>query len=779
MTCPTFATATVRRTGLAGLCCLVLSSCGSGDGDTEPQPSPLEVEVADLFPAGPAATEAIVLTRTPEAAATAGDAAAAETAAFDLTALTLTEAAAGRLRDPRPTLAPELAAFITAIFARAGLPAPPLSAASFSDDGLVAVVDPTTSDTLATPSGFAGIGVPAGALPRRVLLAVARLPDSANFAPTDGPLPTTLDQYPLFFNYSTTPAVTFNADVLLGICQVSDSASAYYPDDATFERLRLAHPNPVAPSTIEVFEYVEVDFLDCDGASVSASRAGRTRRTEAALLARRRAGIGGRVRKFSPFAAVDSAAEPQVPGIGLSTDSASFNAQVGSTSAAPQSIQVTNIGGGLLDGLSVGAITYGPNGTGWLTATLGAATAPAVLTLTPSALASLAPGLYSATVEISATSAPGRSQSIRVALRVFTALGAITGGGAHSCAVAIGGQVYCWGSNTHGQLGSDGPDRTRPTPVTQQGLVFPAVDAGFEFTCAQASTQAYCWGRNSSGQLGNGTTVNSTTPVLVSGQLDVRFFSVGADHACVLTQALREVWCWGNNAFGQLGDGTTTNRSSPVRVVQPAGVTFANVAAGNGHSCATAADGRAFCWGANGNGALGDGTLVNRLTPAPVTLPQGITLSAIAASLHTCAFTTDRLQLWCWGFNFSGQVGDGTGGDGSLTRPLPAFVAQSLGAQIFTPSLGGDHTCSVTVTFALWCWGFNGFGQLGDGTTVNRFSPTLISDPSLQIRHVGAGLFHTCALTTALQAYCWGRNDRGQLGDGTVTNRSVPVPVDF
>lgn len=279
---------------------LALAACGSDSNDPDGDPDELAQQAAAIFPDGPTEDQATDLAADLVAAADAGNTAAAETAAFSLAQLTMTEFYAGRLPASLNTAPAPLDEFLTNAFQVAGLGDPGLVDASFADDGLIAVVDPA-GGLFVTPSFLAGIDIPNGAPPRTTLLSITRLADSSAYLPTDGPLPTALDQYPLFYEFHFTPDVTLAADGIIGLCQFADATSAYYPQDGVFARLQLAHPDPDDRNTVELLDLVDAPWLNCDGASANLHGA-------AALLRRR--GIGGRVRKFSPFAAVD----PRVPG---------------------------------------------------------------------------------------------------------------------------------------------------------------------------------------------------------------------------------------------------------------------------------------------------------------------------------------------------------------------------------------------------------------------------------------------------------------------------------
>src|SRR3989442_1090711 len=235
-------------------------------------------------------------------------------------------------------------------------------------------------------------------------------------------------------------------------------------------------------------------------------------------------------------------------------------------------------------------------------------------------------------------SAAGLSGATSTPFAVTLTFAAVTASGLHTCGLTIvTGAAYCWGANGSGQLG-DGTMTNRSSPVLVQapaGVSFAAVTGGDLHTCGLAtglSAAAYCWGANGSGQLGDGTTTSQSSPVLVQAPPGVSFAAVtgGVAHTCGVTAA-GIAYCWGRNLEGQLGDGTTMNRLTPVPVQAPAGVSFAAVGAGDVHTCRVTATGAAYCWGANGSGQLGDGTTTtHRLTPLPVQARAGVSFPTVA-----------------------------------------------------------------------------------------------------------------------------------------------------
>ena len=277
--------------------------------------------------------------------------------------------------------------------------------------------------------------------------------------------------------------------------------------------------------------------------------------------------------------------------------------------------------------------------------------------------------------------------------------------------------------------------------------------------------------------------------------------SAGDNHSCGVTTA-GAAYCWGANRFGQLGDGTETTSDVPVAVT--GGHTFQSVSAGDDHSCGVTTAGAAYCWGANRFGQLGDGTdrrsLPVRLTISnvPVAVTGGHTFQSVSAGLvYSCGVTTAG-AAYCWGDNFSGQLGDGTE---TISSKVPVAVTgghtltgwrrylKRLSRAITgrdpewsdpgtfqSVSAGSFHSCGVTTAGAAYCWGANRFGQLGDGTETTSDVPVAVTGGHT-FQSVSAGDNHSCGVTTAGAAYCWGANRSGQLGDSTETASKVPVAV--
>ncbi|MFZ9698048.1 MAG: fibrinogen-like YCDxxxxGGGW domain-containing protein, partial [Ilumatobacteraceae bacterium] len=342
-----------------------------------------------------------------------------------------------------------------------------------------------------------------------------------------------------------------------------------------------------------------------------------------------------------------------------------------------------------------------------------------------------------------------------------------------SCGVTSAGTLKCWGNNDWGQVGDSSTSRRyRATSAVSLETGVAEVAAGYHHTCALTTRGGVmCFGYNASGQLGNATTSQSLTPVSVTGlSTGVIQVDSGYQHSCALTSG-GGVKCWGLNNYGQLGDGSTTNSSTPIDVV---GLTSGVVQIDLGHefSCALLATGAVRCWGYNGYGQLGDNTSTNRTTPVTTFgLTSGV--ESIAAGFHhTCAVLTTG-AVRCWGYNGYGQIGDNT----TSNRFAPVAVS-GLTSGISRVEAGGYHTCALTMSGGMKCWGRNDSGELGDTTTSRRYTPVDVSGLTSGVVEIATNNAHTtCAIIGLDSVKCWGMNDWGQVGNLLGGNVSTPTEV--
>ncbi|OUZ09114.1 hypothetical protein BHE97_11465 [Aeromicrobium sp. PE09-221] len=319
------------------------------------------------------------------------------------------------------------------------------------------------------------------------------------------------------------------------------------------------------------------------------------------------------------------------------------------------------------------------------------------------------------------------------------------------------------------------------TPAEIEGKPVTAVTAGGFHTCAIADARAYCWGWNAYGQLGN-TTTDSSVPVAVTGLDDpVTAITAGWAHTCAVTDA-GTAYCWGLNGGGQLGiNTTTTNSAVPVEVAELDNPVTA-ITAGFYHTCAIT--NTAHCWGYNLYGQLGNDSTENSSTPVAVTGLDDPVTAITAGGYHTCAIaSTDPSAgiAHCWGNNSDGQLGNNT----TTSSAVPVEVAE-LDNPVTAISTGLYHTCAIASTDPsagiAHCWGNNSDGQLGNNTTTSSAVPVEVAGLDNPVTAITAGDTHTCAIastdTSAGIAHCWGYNGYGRLGDGTTIDRAVPVDVD-
>jgi alpha-tubulin suppressor-like RCC1 family protein len=338
--------------------------------------------------------------------------------------------------------------------------------------------------------------------------------------------------------------------------------------------------------------------------------------------------------------------------------------------------------------------------------------------------------------------------------------------------------AYAWGEGFLGRLGDD-TATAKSSPVTVIGGItnWNQLSAGNAHSLGVTSTGiAYGWGYNGKGGLGDGTTTSRRSPVTVVGGI-TNWSQVDAawgTHSLGVTSA-GIAYAWGYNSYGQLGTGNTTSSRSPVTVI--GGITnWSQLSAGGEHSLGVTSAGIAYAWGRNNTfgglaGRLGDGTTTNR--SSPVTVVGGITnWSQVSAGLQHSLGLTSTGIAYAWGINLYGNLGDGT--QTSRSSPVTVVGGITNWSQV---SAGNQHSLGLTSAGIAYAWGLNTSGRLGDGTTGNKSSPVTVVGGITNWSQLNGGLTHSLGLTSTGIAYAWGSSNTGQLGDGTTTSRSSPVTV--
>ncbi len=365
-----------------------------------------------------------------------------------------------------------------------------------------------------------------------------------------------------------------------------------------------------------------------------------------------------------------------------------------------------------------------------------------------------------------------------------------------NCALANTGSLYCWGANDYGQL-LDGSTNSASTPELLNLTSTLGASSIMDFangsgtTCILATgSHVYCWGYGGQGQIGNGSFALAHAPAAVSfsgltGTIN-QIAGTGSTSFCVLTSS-SQIWCWGGNVDGSLGNGTITNSDVPVAVERTgvlSGKTINTLAGSAGTYCVLDNAGKAYCWGNGLDGALGNGTkLVSKVPVAVLTNNDlaGKTLTAIAASSnHTCALDAAH-QLYCWGTNKFGTNGLGLP-DGSTNTSsaqlTPKHVSSMSSVSLNAISSGGTESCATSTGGALYCWGGE---PVGDGYTINdALSPVHVNGGMLGSKVVTAassGDYNTCAIDSDGSLYCWGVDDNNQIGDNSTATSYYPNEI--
>lgn len=341
-----------------------------------------------------------------------------------------------------------------------------------------------------------------------------------------------------------------------------------------------------------------------------------------------------------------------------------------------------------------------------------------------------------------------------------------------TCARMLDGEAKCWGGNERGQLGDrTTTDRYTPAYVGEPRLRATQISAGGRGACAVITGGAVrCWGEHAWSE--PDFEAEGIPKNVVKLSADVKSVARGSAHACALTSA-GGVKCWGQG--GQLGDGTDDpSLDDPVDVIGLQSGVMAIVAGGYS-TCALTASGSVQCWGSNIYGQLGDGTKTHGYAPVAVSGLDRDVVAIGAGTTHACAVTR-RGALMCWGYNYGGQLGTGSCCEDDDMRLTPTAVV-GLESGVVSVSGGDAHTCVVMTSGGVKCWGLNSEGQLGDGTNGNHYTPVDVPGLASGVTAISAGALHTCALTATGGVHCWGYNESGMVGDGTTVNRNTPVQV--
>jgi uncharacterized repeat protein (TIGR02543 family) len=404
--------------------------------------------------------------------------------------------------------------------------------------------------------------------------------------------------------------------------------------------------------------------------------------------------------------------------------------------------------------------------------------------------------------QVAPTTMPAQNINLYAKWMIKLELVSSSSSASHSTTLTSTGRVFMWGANGSGQLG-DGTttDKEVPTEITSNfslatGEKVMSLSLGYTHSSALTSTgRVFMWGGNGSGQLGDGTTTDKNVPTEITSNFSLRpndkiiGLSLGGAYSSALS-AMGRVFVWGWNELGYLGDGTSTSRSIPTEITTGfslfVGETIISLSKGSTHASALTSTGRVFMWGDNQYGYLGDGTSITRNVPTEITSNFSLStgekiISLSLGSTHSSALTSTG-RVFMWGWNEFGQLGNGMNVNRNLPTEITSNFSLATGEKVMSLSLGYTHSSALTSTGRVFMWGGNGSGQLGDGTTTDKNVPTEITSnfslrPNDKIIGLSLGGAYSSALSAMGRVFVWGWNELGYLGDGTSTSRSIPTEI--
>lgn len=342
--------------------------------------------------------------------------------------------------------------------------------------------------------------------------------------------------------------------------------------------------------------------------------------------------------------------------------------------------------------------------------------------------------------------------------------------GGHVCAIRSNDSLWCWGENIFGEVG-DGTTTDRTTPVAVSGGgTWKSVSAGGWYTCGlKTDDTAWCWGADNFGQLGNGVSGSTTTPMAVSGGGTWKALTAGAYATTCGLRPDNTGFCWGIGTHGGNGDGTTSDRQTPTTI--SGGGLWQDITPGTFGTCGIRSGGKVYCWGSgNGSAMLGQGNPYgdDDYSQPHLVIGGGQWKDLDTGDDHVCGIKSDD-TLWCWGTDGEGQLGNGAG---STTQYSPIQIGADTWKMIRP---GAYHTCGIKSDDTLWCWGPDWDGELGNGGGSSNV-PDAISGGGTW-KYVSSGPVISCGIKSDDSLWCWGDNSEGTLGNGSNTSSNVPVAV--